>query len=198
LDALRNDGSVEITPDGVGYRSAFVGAVLLTLPGGRIYGSPPVFTLAANPRKGTKELDTTVTYEGDLASYRTVEQRAEQATLRSLLLGSAQEAECALCGRVFPVRYVRAAHIKPRNVCTEFEKRDLSGIAMVACLFGCDALFESGQVAVNGDGAIIVARKPTTDGLGDILNVLVGRIVASYSLRNADYFRWHHENKFLG
>jgi hypothetical protein len=93
LDALRTEGSVVIDPENLGYRSSFVGAVLLTLPGARAYGSPPIFTLAgfgSAPRPdGGEGLDgQVVTFEGDLTHLRQVEQRGEQALLRRLLFGA--------------------------------------------------------------------------------------------------------------
>ena len=45
LDALWADGEVIIHPDVVGYRSAFIGAVLRTIPGTAIGGSPPMVRL---------------------------------------------------------------------------------------------------------------------------------------------------------
>ncbi len=46
LDSLQATGSVVIHPTEVGYRSAFIGAVLRTLPGARLQGSsPPIITV---------------------------------------------------------------------------------------------------------------------------------------------------------
>jgi hypothetical protein len=42
LDLLASDGEVEVSPDAIGFRSAFCGAVLLTIPGViRLGGTPP-------------------------------------------------------------------------------------------------------------------------------------------------------------
>jgi hypothetical protein len=44
---LQQEGEVEVSVDSLGYRSAFVGAVLLQVPGARLRsGSPPVVTLS--------------------------------------------------------------------------------------------------------------------------------------------------------
>jgi hypothetical protein len=40
LSTLRQTGSVVIHPDELGYRSSFIGAVLLTLPGASVAGFP--------------------------------------------------------------------------------------------------------------------------------------------------------------
>jgi len=45
LDVLKDTGSVVIHPDEVGHRSAFIGAVLRSLPGARLQGSPPTITI---------------------------------------------------------------------------------------------------------------------------------------------------------
>ena len=45
LETLLADGEVVIHPESVGYRSAFIGAVLRTLPGATIGGSPPTVRL---------------------------------------------------------------------------------------------------------------------------------------------------------
>ena len=55
------------------------------------------------------------------------------------------------------MRFRRAAHIKKRAACADQEARNLDHIAMLACLFGCDALFEAGYIAVNAAGSIIIA-----------------------------------------
>jgi hypothetical protein len=50
---------------------------------------------------------------------------------------------------VFPVDLLVAAHIKRRSLCSETERRDLHNVAMLACKFGCDALFEEGYWLVS-------------------------------------------------
>lgn len=55
------------------------------------------------------------------------------------------------------MRFLWAAHIKKRSLCADHERRQLSDIAMAACLFGCDALFEHGFITVSHDGIIIGA-----------------------------------------
>lgn len=45
LDILQDTRSVVIHPDEVGHRSAFIGAVMRTLPGARLQGSPPTITI---------------------------------------------------------------------------------------------------------------------------------------------------------
>jgi hypothetical protein len=83
LDLLRRDGKVTVNPETIGHRSAFIGAVLRTLPGAVVEGSPPVLSfvsLAASDNGGTDA--NAITYEGDLSHFREGEQRCEQAVLR--------------------------------------------------------------------------------------------------------------------
>jgi hypothetical protein len=55
LDLLERDGVVEVHPDALEHRSAFVGEVLLTLPGTAVEGSAPPQIVLARPA-GTWDL----------------------------------------------------------------------------------------------------------------------------------------------
>lgn len=149
LTRLRTNGEVVIHPDDVGYRSAFIGAVLLTLPGARAHGSPPVITLDS-PSPDGQEVSP---FMGELSFPATVLGRGEQSILRRRLLGNAEVAECALCGRTLPTRFLITAHIKKRTLCTDSERRDLAHVAMAACTLGCDSLFEAGYVCQRTAGS---------------------------------------------
>ncbi|MFE0530403.1 EVE domain-containing protein [Micromonospora sp. SD19] len=197
-DALRRllrDGCVELHPRTSTYRSAFLGAVLLTLPGARSSGSPPVITLDA-----PSQLDAATgafTFDGDLERFGVATHRGEQALLRQRLFASATDADCAICGETYPVRFLRAAHIKKRAVCTEQEARDLDHIAMPACLLGCDALFEAGYIAVDPTGHVIVTGDPgNRAALDQRLAELADRRVDAHTTSSASYFAWHRENTF--
>lgn len=197
-DALRRlvrDGHVEIHPRTSSYRSAFIGAVLLTLPGARAFGSPPKITLDAPPQLNVSA--RAFTFDGDLERSGITTHRGEQALLRQRLFGSATVAACAICGEIYPVRFLRAAHIKKRSVCIEQEARDLDHIAMPACLFGCDALFEAGCIAVDSTGHVIADNDPGhPPPLVDRLAALAGRKVNVHTTHNAAYFTWHRENTY--
>ncbi|TQM83746.1 hypothetical protein FHX81_6173 [Saccharothrix saharensis] len=122
--------------------------------------------------------------------------RKEQGALRKLLVRGAGQAECALCGRPFPVEFLIAAHIKARKVASSPERQDLENIAMLACSFGCDRLFELGYVAVDERGVVLTT---STGGPLDLhLRLLEGRRSGAFTDRSAKYFRWHRENVFRG
>ena len=67
-----------------------------------------------------------------------------------MALAEDQDAVCELGSETSPVRFLFAAHVKPRCLSApNQEKRDLAWIAMPACAFGCDALFEAGYMTVD-------------------------------------------------
>ncbi len=119
--------------------------------------------------------------------------RREQRLLREALgLGSGEHA-CTLCGRVYPDRFLVAAHIKKRSECTQAERTDIPAIAMIACAFGCDALFEHGYVFVDADGTIKPTKRAVaSDGhLRIAVAGLDGRKVIAFDAESAPYFEWH-------
>ncbi|TNC19779.1 hypothetical protein FHE66_02740 [Georgenia sp. 311] len=205
LEKLATDGAVTIHPDDVGYRSAFIGAVLSTLPGAAWAGSPPVLRIAeptpgdaASGQPSSEEGRDNLTFQGDLSIAVTGVARGEQAKLRRRLFGSATVASCALCGERYPVRFLWAAHIKRRAVCSDPERRDIANVAMPACVFGCDALFESGYVTVDTSGRLRTAQVAETAAINTRLSELEGRPCSSYTAASASYFEWHRENMWVG
>ncbi|MFS0700037.1 hypothetical protein AB6N24_08715 [Cellulomonas sp. 179-A 4D5 NHS] len=204
LDLLVEAGSITIHPEDVGYRSAFIGAALSTLPGARISGdSPPELRLVGNFSSGvdaateaTRSLGD-FTFQGDLSVPVLGVARGEQGKLRQRLFGSATSANCAVCGERFPVRFLWAAHIKKRSVCSDDERRDLGNIGMPACVFGCDALYESGYVGVDESGHVRVsyADEPA---VAERLAGLEGRGCLAFSAKSSAYFAWHRTNVWRG
>lgn len=84
--------------------------------------------------------------------------RVEQQKLRSILLKGARVAPCGICGFKTEAEYLVAAHIKPRSLCSDQERRD-PHVAMLACLLGCDASFENGGLRVLAEGKIFVQEE---------------------------------------
>ena len=205
LRLLRENGRLEVHPDTLGYRSAFVGAVLRTLPGVSLTreASPPVLALHREadrtegrgaellPGDGIRD-----PFHGDLHNAVSLLQRGEQRALRRVLLWGRTEAECALCGDVFPARFLWASHIKRRSVCSDDELRDIPHVAMLACVFGCDALFEDGYISV-ADGVLIGTGSAPEGPIGRRVAELQGRVVPSWESSSA-YFEWHLANVYRG
>jgi hypothetical protein len=70
---------------------------------------------------------------------------------------------------------------------------------MLACKFGCDALYEDGYLAVDQDGTVLTATLA-----GDVSQVVVerlhalrGRVCGAFTPASAPYFDWHRHNVFL-
>lgn len=157
-------------------------------------GRPVVLSLnvplleAQEPRDSAADL----TLDGTLDAMAYVRRRREQRKLRDRKLGTAVEASCDLCGRRLPVRYLRIAHVKPRHLCSEEEKRDLSNV-MVACI-ACDVLFEQQDVVVTEDGTIVPGTgRHTTPELELMVQALAGRRCAAHGPASAGHFASRRE-----
>lgn len=196
LDLVRKNGSVGVNTDELGYHSAFVGAVVLyTLPGAEVSTRPAMVTM-------TRPADVPVPDEAwfdvldgvALKSYR-----KEQGKLRQALLGDRLQAECDLCGQRVPSEFLVAAHIKRRSECTPAERNDLRNVAMLACTFGCDRLYEFGHVTVDHTGVLVAtpAEAELSGLVGEHLRRLNGRRCTAHRPESEPYFAWHR-TKFAG
>ncbi|TWX40970.1 hypothetical protein ES689_06160 [Frigoribacterium sp. ACAM 257] len=205
METLRRDGAIDATPATLGNRSSFIGAVLLQLPGARVVDTkPPQIVIVPDAsqefdleeQESVRAASIPGPFQGALNRLTTVRQRREQSALRMALLHGRDEAACALCGELFPSRFLWASHIKKRAATNEDEARDLPGIAMLACIFGCDALFEDGYISVDGGRVIGTSTVGRMSAIGRRVRELHGRIVPNYS-QSAAYFQWHLQNVFL-
>lgn len=115
--------------------------------------------------------------------------RTEQRYLRNQQL-QLRGSSCSLCGHSYPDEFLVAAHIKPRSKCSERERIDTRNVSMLACLFGCDALFERGYLTVDADGTIGTG-KTKRGQVQHYLRNLLGRICLAHDERSRDYFAWH-------
>ncbi|MFD4670726.1 HNH endonuclease [Lentzea sp. NPDC058450] len=193
LAKLYGQGSVLVNVEVLGHRSSFVGAVLLTIPGTTCTLDPVVITL-----HDTKFPVRIQKFE-KLDGIAQVKIRKEQSALRRLLLGGRTTAPCDLCGHDYPGDFLVAAHIKKRSLCTDDERNDLANVAMLACKFGCDSLFESGHVAVNDTGRVLVWFEEGFRGrLHDHLTQLDGRACGAHRTGSHPYFTWHRTNVYRG
>jgi hypothetical protein len=124
--------------------------------------------------------------------------RVDQSYLRKALF-QGSTAPCDLCGRVFEVEFLVAAHIKRRADCDDQEKRDVAHVVMSACRFGCDELYERGYVAVGADGQVILSRTIEASEHARVYAAqhLVGKLFGRPITDRDAYFAWHRDNKFL-
>jgi len=124
--------------------------------------------------------------------------RIEQGFLREHLFKGTYET-CAMCGNIFPIDLLVAAHIKRRCACTLAERKDYKNIVMPMCRLGCDELYERGYVSCDNLGNIIFAdNSQHTPSLRDFLKKLNGRKFLNFRNETAPYFEWHHKNAFKG
>lgn len=117
-----------------------------------------------------------------------------------MLIGDRRQVDCALCRQSFPVEFLIAAHIKRRSLCTDEERLDIKNVAMLACVFGCDDLFEAGYIAVSEQGHVLtVTREPRLHGpVARHLDRLARQRCSAHSQGSAKYFTWHRDNIFRG
>ncbi|MGW6745650.1 hypothetical protein ACWGDX_33765 [Streptomyces sp. NPDC055025] len=136
-------------------------------------------------------------FDGELERKAQRARRGEQAALKRRLLPGTT-GECALCGRELPGTFLIGAHIKKRSMCTDTEKRDLANIAMLACVFGCDALYEHGYVTVISNGAIQVSPlvQEIPEVAAYIQDKLASRTVSWWNEQREPYYRWHRTHTF--
>lgn len=126
----------------------------------------------------------------------TVVRRLEQALLRRTLLPG-NSGSCDLCGQTYPVQFLVAAHIKKRAACSAAERLDMPHVAMVACKFGCDALFEEGYLGVSRHGKILVSpHAPRQGAAAAYLGQLAGRDVPAHTRARQKYYGWHRHHTY--
>ncbi|MFF9521297.1 hypothetical protein OG399_15420 [Streptomyces achromogenes] len=151
-------------------------------------------TTPLDPRTEQAAVDA---FDGELERKAQRAQRGEQAVLKRRLLPGITGA-CALCGRELPGTFLIGAHIKKRSMCTDTEKRDLANIAMLACVFGCDALYEHGYVTVAPGGDIQVS--PLVHDIPEVAayikHKLEHRTVTWWNEDREPYYNWHRIHTF--
>lgn len=134
--------------------------------------------------------------DGDLDRKALGWHRKEQAVGRKRLLKGRTTGICLLCGLEMNADFLIAAHIKRRSECDDLEKRDLDGVLMLACKFGCDYLFEVGFISVSS-GKLVVSPSLKDKVALIYVNRIRNRSVA-FSENQLKYFEWHYAQRFLG
>ena len=117
-----------------------------------------------------------------------VKARRDQTRLRKYLLDGRNAALCGICGRLTPARYLHAAHIKQRAAASEKERRK-PGIAMLACVLGCDQAFECGDIRVDSNGRIYLP-KDADEFTHELFGKLAGQLAPAFNDENRDYFAY--------
>lgn len=135
-------------------------------------------------------------FEGELDRPNATPVRGEQAHLRRYLFGNSTEDVCDLCGRTLPVELLRASHIVRRAELTASERRKFDSIAFRTCILGCDSLFETGHIAVEG-GAITKGRPSLNRAIREYVNPLIGRYCIAADEKRKPYFDRHYRTATL-
>lgn len=134
--------------------------------------------------------------DGELDRKATSWHRKEQSKGRKRLLKDRAEGTCLLCGKTMLADFLIAAHIKRRSDCDDHEKRDLDGVLMLACKFGCDYLYEVGYISVDINNKLVVSPKLKDKSALAYLQNMKNR---SINVRQSQigYFEWHFQNRFI-
>lgn len=129
---------------------------------------------------------------------RTSSWRREHTAFKQRLV-ELSDGSCALCGNHLPPAFLVGAHIKKRAMCSEDERKDFDAVGMLACVLGCDSLFEHGFIAVGQDGHILIsdAINTTPDVAQFAKDRLDGRISTWWTPQREPYFNWHRQHTFI-
>jgi DNA repair exonuclease SbcCD nuclease subunit len=119
--------------------------------------------------------------------------RKEQTLLRKVLVGGHEFADCAICGKQYPIDFLVAAHLKKRSKCTDKERLDINNIAKLMCKFGCDDLYEKGYIYLDNGRIHTKQTRKVTPDLKLYIENLEGKYIAEWK-KSAKYFQWHKEN----
>ncbi|HEX7662155.1 MAG TPA: hypothetical protein VF444_22025 [Pseudonocardiaceae bacterium] len=201
LDRLRETGIVVLKPNSVDHESDFISTLLGALPGTVVDQSTSTVSLAPNDSSEFAPTGTTATKTLPASLNKPIMRttREEQPQLRRLLVGNRKVAACDICGETMPVGLLIASHIKPRNLCTDKEQRDLHNIAMLACRLGCDELYERGYISVDENGTIVTV-KPDVGRYGQLVSAHLSRVAGltceAFTEASAQYFEYHRTKRF--
>lgn len=136
-----------------------------------------------------------INLDGELDRKASAWHRKEQSKARKHLLKGMPVGSCQLCGIQMDSDFLIAAHIKRRSECLDNEKRDIDGVMMLACKFGCDYLYEVGYVGVK-DGLLIKSTKLKDEKAVTYVIAFEGRNVLVKESQKK-YFDWHFQNRFI-
>jgi hypothetical protein len=117
--------------------------------------------------------------------------RTEQSQLRAYLLDDRASAECGICNRAMPADLLVAGHIIPRRNLDDAQRRDFESVAMLVCVLGCDALFESGYLVVGKDGRVAAGRATSAESVVEQVAVRTGGRSPAWRKSTAPAFESH-------
>jgi len=139
--------------------------------------------------------DAIINLDGELDRKAAGWHRKEQAMGRKRLLKGKTSGTCQLCKRTMKAEFLIAAHIKRRSECEDHEKRDLDGVMMLACKFGCDYLFEVGFIGV--DSGRLKISQALNDKVAREYIERIENLDVVASEKQEKYFEWHFKKRFI-
>jgi len=127
--------------------------------------------------------------------------RREQRILRRIIIGLPEEfpvVACGICQRILPNRgdFMRCAHIRPRNTLESAEQLIDERNVVPMCTFGCDALFETGCIVVDGTGTIQPNQGSQfiVESVEDEVALRTGTNCVFHNDESEPFFRYHRES----
>ena len=139
--------------------------------------------------------DAIINLDGDLDRKAAGWHRKEQSMGRKRLLKGKPQGVCQLCQRTMKSEFLIAAHIKRRSECEDHEKRDLDGVMMLACKFGCDYLYEVGFIGVEADTLRVSPTLQDEVALNYVASIVGKKIPVSE--KQGKYFDWHFKKRYI-
>ncbi len=116
--------------------------------------------------------------------------RGGQAQYRAALLRKWNR-RCVVTG-ITELELLRASHIKPFKACRKDERYDVNnGLILAAHI---DALFDSGLITFNDDGAITISPKISKETIKQLR--LAGLSLPPLNPKLRRYLAWHRENVY--
>ncbi|WP_067839576.1 hypothetical protein [Nocardia lijiangensis] len=145
----------------------------------------------------TKSRRSSAAPDGPTDGTRVANWRREHSALKRRLVELAAD-RCALCGRSLPAEFLVGAHIKKRWRCSDEERKDFDNIGMLACVLGCDSLFERGYIGVGSGGELLISNAVTasTEVEKHVTDHLRGRTTHWWKESREPYFAWHRDHVF--
>lgn len=113
--------------------------------------------------------------------------RNEQGILQEWLFEGRSVCHCAICGDLFSVDALHAAHKKKRSECSPEERVD-PYIVFPVCVFGCDYLYEARLIRISGGRIMGSGEAPLGTYEAKRIAELEGREVSQTWLKGKDTY----------
>lgn len=120
-------------------------------------------------------------------SIRILQSRNEQKGLRKYLINNKTHC-CIICDKLLPLCLLETAHIKPRSIISNNEKKNIINVELM-CLY-CHTLYDRGFIGIK-KGILV-----KSDLLEYNLDYQFMKPRYVYNKNNSKYFDYHYDNIF--